>query len=555
MNPTLRGEIREIIKRVIEEKFSLKEFDEKIEITVPPPKKGDYASNIAFILCKKIHGNPPELSSIIKEEIERRERKIFKKVAVEGGFLNFFLDDNYLKELLIKLVESGFLPRVNVGKGKRVLLEFVSANPTGPLHIGHGRNAATGDSIGRILSYSGFEVEREFYINDAGNQIKELGNSVIYMKRKKRGENPDDKLLQYPGEYVEKLAEEMGEIDEKDPLSVGISAGERILRWIKEDLTTFRVEMDNFVSEREKVRKDDLIKEIVDRLRELKLIDFSDGALIFKAEELGDDKSRVLIKSDGEPTYFATDIIYHINKFKRNYDLLINVWGADHHGYLPRLKAALRALGHDVEKLKVVFIQMVNLLKNGKPVQMSKRKGEFITLRELINEVGESEEEGVDCLRFTYLTRRSDSHLDLDVDFIKSQDKNNPVYYTQYAYARICSIFREAEKRNFLNEDFLLMAKEHFTEFNFEDEEERNLVVTSFRFPEVIEDCAIFLEPHRLTYYLMELAKIFHGYYNRHRVLAEDVKIRWWRLCLVEHLRRIFKTGLQLLGVKPKEKM
>jgi arginyl-tRNA synthetase len=431
-------------------------------------------------------------------------------------------------------------------------VEFVSANPTGPLHIGHGRGAATGDVLASILAACGYAVEREYYINDAGNQMDTLGRSLYYRYQQLLGQDipfPDE---HYQGEYMLDLAKEFrqeaGEryrdnsLDEVLPIFTRF-AGERILEGIREDLRVFGVTFDFWFSE-QSLHDEDVIRKTIKDLTARGHIYEQDGAQWFRSTLLGDEKDRVVIRGNGISTYFASDLAYHKNKYDRGFDLVIDIWGADHHGYVPRMQAGVEALGRKREDLRVVLVQLVNLLRGGKPVAMSTRAGEFVTLREVLDEVGK------DAARFIFLTRRSDSQLDFDLETAKMQSNDNPVFYVQYAYARLCSVFAKARELGVaLNEDAagyldLLTAPQ-----------EQEIMKLLGEYPEVLASSAQHLEPHRIPYYLNELVATFHSYYNHNRIIGDDPDLTQARLYLAAATRTVLHNALNLLGVGAPEKM
>ncbi len=548
----MKGLVAEGIKKALErakEEGLFPTADVEVAVEYPDERFGDYATNVAFVLSKKAKMPPKDVARLI---VERLDIPHMESAEVAGpGFINIRMRDRWWHQVVKRvLTEGSSYGSSRMGEGKRVQVEFVSANPTGPLHVGHGRGAAVGDSLSRILEKAGFEVEREYYINDAGRQIRLLGESILARCRELKGlpaEFPEDG---YRGSYVVELArtalEEFPDIlDAPEQEAV-----ERLAQWgkevllerIKEDLAAFNVEFDTFFSEKELHTRGE-VERAVELLREKGYLYEKEGALWFRSTAFGDEKDRVVVRASGEPTYFAADIAYHRNKMERGFDFCVNVWGADHHGYIPRVKAALSAMGYDPEKLKVLLIQMVALLRDGVPVSMSKRAGEIITLRSLIDEVG------ADATRFIFLTRKCDAHLDFDIEVAKRQTEENPVFYVQYAHARICSIKRNAREKGIsldaLGADLSPLVQR----------EEKAIMRVLSRFPDVVEGAARALEPHRLTYYLQELASCFHGYYNKFRVLVEDEALRNARFALCEAVRLVIAEGLRLLGVSAPEVM
>jgi arginyl-tRNA synthetase len=524
----------------------------EVELT-KDPGHGDYASNIAMILASQVKKHPREIAKILSEGIDDREG-VLEKVEIAGpGFLNFFIREGAWSSLLETVARQGErYGSSNLGQGRRIQVEFVSANPTGPLHIGHARGAVVGDVMANILAATGYQVFREYYINDSGNQMNNLGKSVLLRYRELLGETVEFPEGCYRGDYIRDLAAELVKRDgdrhlheKQDDLIRPFTdyAAGSILDGIKEDLRGFGVVFDLYFSERELYR-DDGVGKLLRTLQEKDFIYREGEALWFRTTAFGDEKDRVVIRQNGEPTYFAADIAYHRNKFLRGFETVIDIWGADHHGYIPRMSAAVQALGYDPDALKVILVQLVNLLRDGKPVAMSTRSGEFVTLHEVVEEVGK------DAARYNFLMRRSDSHLDFDLELAKRQSNENPVYYVQYAHARICSILRMAAERGLavpeagqVGADLLRLP------------EEIDLIKAITRFPEVVEGAVLTLEPHRLTFYLNDLAAIFHSYYNKNKVLSDDGALTGARLFLVRSVLTVLKNALNLLGVSTPEKM
>jgi arginyl-tRNA synthetase len=514
---------------------------------------GDYASNAAMVLAKPTRKNPRDIARILLERIDD-SGQIVEKVEIAGpGFMNFFIGDGCWLSLLKKVEDEGSrYGSSDQGKGRRIQVEFVSANPTGPLHIGHARGAVVGDVVANILAAVGYDVFREYYINDSGNQMNNLGKSVLLRYRELLGRKEEFPEGCYKGEYIRDLAAELlrreGEsyIDMDTEVAIPLLttyAGGAILEGIKEDLRRFGVVFDLYFSERELYR-DDGVGILLRALEEKGFIYREGDALWFRTTAFGDEKDRVVIRQNGAPTYFAADIAYHRNKFLRGFDTVIDIWGADHHGYIPRMSAAVQALGYEKKALKVILVQLVNLLRDGKPVAMSTRSGEFDTLREVVDEVGK------DAARYNFLMRRSDSHLDFDLELAKRQSSENPVYYVQYAYARICSILRMATERGYAAPLYgeAKLDLLHLTE-------ELDLIKTITRFPDVVEGAARTLEPHRLTFYLNDLAAIFHSYYNKNKVISDDGELTAARMFLVKSVRTVLENALNMLGVSTPEKM
>ena len=527
-----------------------------IEIDIPKDAAhGDYASNVAMVLASRAKGSlpPRRIAAVIAEHIQESD-DVLERVEVAGpGFMNFFIKEHMWATLLEDVDKLGDrYGASDYGGGKKIHSEFVSANPTGPLHIGHARGAVVGDVVANILEASGFSVFREYYINDAGNQMNNLGKSVLFRYRELLGEGIEFPDGCYQGDYIRDIAQEIidkeGDIyrarNQEEVVRIFTDyAASAILNEIKEDLKAFGVVFDNYFSE-SNLYKDDRVAQLLAELEKKQFI-YNDGeTLWFKTTDFGDEKDRVVIRKNGEPTYFAADIAYHQNKYDRGFDTIIDVWGADHHGYIPRMVACIEALGHQKDSLKIILVQLVNLLRDGKPVAMSTRAGEFVTLKEVVDEVGR------DAARYNFLMRRSDSHLDFDLELAKKQSSENPVYYVQYAHARICSILRNADEQGYeipgydeVDLRFLKLP------------EELNLIKAISRLPEVIEGTALALEPHRLTFYLNDLAALFHSYYNKHKVLSDEEGLSRARLFLIKSILIVLRNVLRLLGVSAPEKM
>lgn len=534
--------LRDKLKKVVEE---LKYPQIEPEVEIPKNETfGDLSTPLAMDISKILKKNPvavaSEIVSVIKEDI-------FESIDIaQPGFINFrFKKDFILSELskLLKKGESFFIQ--DIGKRKKIQIEFVSANPTGPLHLGHGRGAALGMALTNILKEAGYSVSTEYYINDAGKQIELLGLSVYTALQKlfgKEFEFPDEC---YKGEYINELAKEIFEnykdkikwksFDEVGDFLIEYSY-KKILDEIKKDLEGFGIIFDSWISERKLYHTGEVQKTLL-TLKEKGFIYEKDGALWFRSTLFGDDKDRVVVKSDGTYTYFASDIAYHKNKIDRGFDELINIWGADHHGYIPRVKAAVQALGFNPSQTTTLLVQMVNLLREGKPVQMSKRAGTFVTLRELIEEIE------ADTTKFIFLTRKPDSHLEFDVEVAKKQSLENPVFYVQYAHARISSIFEKAKS---FPEDF---AGELF------NDDELKIIKKTLLYPMIFELSVKMKEPHRITFYLQEVASMFHSYYHKYRVISEEKDLTQTRLTLCKAVQLTLKHGLRMLGIKAPEKM
>ncbi|MBL7130153.1 MAG: arginine--tRNA ligase [Candidatus Omnitrophica bacterium] len=521
-----------------------------IIIEIPKEKlHGDLTSNIAFRLSSTLKKSPKEIAEMIASACRDNldEFDLFLVISeikvAPSGFINFYLKDKFLHNMLLKILDTkDVIGGNNLGKGKKTQIEFVSANPTGPLSIAHGRQAATGDVLARILTALGFKVTREYYNNDEGNQIYTLGKSLELRYRQLQGEKVEFPGEYYQGQYVVTLAMELllKEIQLKDTQDFSNFALEKITRIIKEELEDFGVKFDFWYSQRE-LRSSKKINKALNLLKKKGFIYEKEGATWFKSTHFGDDKDRVVIKSSNNYTYLAPDIAYHLDKFDRGFKWLINIWGPDHHGYIPRIKGVIQALGHDKESLSVIIVQLATIYRDGKPVPMSTRKGQYITLRDIINEVG------TDAARFFFLMRRTDSHLDFDLDMAKKQSPENPVYYVQYAHARICSILNNAGDIKFNSKKIDLKL--------LKQEEEKQLLQLIFQFSYVIEVCFRQLDPYPITAYLQDLATAFHRFYDRHKVLGEDANLTLARLALIKCLQIVFAKGLDLLGISKPEKM
>jgi len=524
--------IRKRIEKLIRE--SLPEIKIEIKIERPANKEyGDYSSNIAMVLSKILNEDSLKIAKKIKSKIEGKDPKIFEKVTAEKpGFINFYLKKEYLQDKLRKILEKKEkFSQLNIGKDRKVQVEFISANPTGPLTIGNGRGGFLGDVLSNILEEAGYKVTREYFINDRGEQIKKLGFSIL---------NPKKGI--YKGEYIEKIRKKLKkDLERMSFEKAGEKAGRIILNeMIKPTVKKMGIRFDKWFSE-SYLYKSKLIDKVIRMLKNRKLVYEKNGALWFKSKKFGDDKDRVLIKKSGEHTYFLSDIAYHWDKFKRRkFDKVINIWGADHFGYIKRVMAAKKAL--DIKgELKIIITQLVKLFKNGKEIKMSKRAGTFITLDELIKEVG------TDVSRFLFLTRSPDTHLDFDLDLAKEESKKNPVYYIQYAYARIRNILKRSKYTDseIFRADFRLLNHKY----------EIELIKQLLRFPEVIEDIAYDYQVHRLCYYTLELVSIFHKFYETNRVIGEDKEITLSRLALVKSTEIILRKSLDIMGISAPCKM
>ncbi len=514
---------------------------------------GDYATNIAMVMTAR-EGRPShEVARIILSQLEDEDEVIEKTEIAGPGFINFFLKEEVWYSVLEEIERRGEgFGRGKIGEGRRVQIEFVSANPTGPLHVGHGRGAAIGDVLANILEACNYRVFKEYYINDVGSQMNTLGKSVFLRYLHALGEEVEFPDYCYQGDYISEIA--LKAIKEREDSYLHYSQEESIrslasfgandiLRGIQGDLDQFGVHFDGWFSEK-KLYREKKIPRAIEDLRGKGLVYEEDGALWLKTSQYGDEKDRVLVKANGETTYFASDVAYHKDKLDRGFDVLINIWGADHHGYIPRMKAFLMAIGKDEAVLKIVLVQLVSLMRDGKPVAMSTRAGDFTTLRDVLGEVGR------DAARFFFLMRRPDSQLDFDLELAKRQSAENPVYYVQYAHARICSVIREA-----MNKGIALPQLGDVDVHLLNLSEELDLLKYLSAYPEVIEASALSLEPHRIPFYLIELSSSFHSYYNKYRVISSEVECTKARLLLVSSIRGVIKSGLNVLGIAAPEKM
>ena len=550
-------ETKQVIRKFLTE--AIEEIGSKLNLNVIPPiyfelpkekSHGDISSNISFLIASKLGIPPAKAADTILKNLAPKiqQSSLFNKVeAAGGGFINFFLNPEAFYPVLLQIDKEGEKYGCsNIGGGEKVLIEFVSANPTGPLHIGHARNAVVGDVLANILRACGFDVKREYYLNDVGNQIEALGKSLKSRYMQLLGEKRVE--VEYEGEYLVELSRKLFGKDGNQYKDRSIKffadyAMKRIREGIEKDLEDFGVFFDCWFSE-ESLHSSGSIGKAVSLLEGKGLVESREGAKWFKSAEFADEKDRVVIKSNGSPTYLAADIAYHYRKFNCGFDRLINVWGADHHGYIPRLKAVIEGLGFSPDALDVVLIQLVKLRRSGKPVAMSTRAGEFVTLREVIDEVGK------DSMRFLMLMRRSDAQLDFDLELAKRQSMENPVYYVQYAHARICSLLSFADESGLR----LRKIKDVQCELLKEKEELDLIKVLSF-FPEVVEGSVRSLEPHRLTGYLRRLASGLHNFYDRLRVVDEEEEKALARLALVKAAQITLQNGLRLLGISCPERM
>ncbi|MEB5759091.1 arginine--tRNA ligase [Mammaliicoccus sciuri] len=541
--------IEEIKASII--KSELVETVPEIKIETPKdPANGDYSSNIAMVLTKLARKNPREIANQIVENLDTNKANV-KKVDIAGpGFINFYLDQQYLTEIIKTALTKGeTFGQTEERKNESIIVEYVSANPTGDLHIGHARNAAVGDTLSNVLSAAGYDVTREYYINDAGKQIENLAHSIEARYNQALGldaELPED------GYYGKDIIAIGKDLAEKHPEIKDEAEEERIktfrklgldyeMKKLKQDLTDFNIHFDNWFSETS-LYETNKISAVLDKMTELGYTYEQDGATWLKTTEFGDDKDRVLIKQDGTYTYFLPDIAYHYDKVERGFDKLINLFGADHHGYINRLKASLETFGVDSKRLEIQIMQMVRLLQDGVEVKMSKRTGNAITLRDIMDEVG------IDAARYFLTMRSPDTHFDFDMELAKKESQDNPVYYAQYAHARISSIIRQAEEKGItIDQNVDLSLITHEKAFD--------LLKKIAEFEPTIVSAAESRSPHRITNYIQDLAAQFHKFYNAEKVLTDDAEKTKAHLALIEAARITLRNALALVGVSAPESM
>ncbi|MDN5708456.1 MAG: arginine--tRNA ligase [Planococcus sp. (in: firmicutes)] len=548
-------QVQQNIKQAIAEavqKAGLTEEPVQVQLESPRDKaNGDYATNVAMQLTRLAKKPPRAIAEAIVENLNTQSANI-EKVEIAGpGFINIVIKKDYLNDVIKTVLEQGEeYGRSNSGNSQRVQVEFVSANPTGDLHLGHARGSSVGDSMCNILDLAGYDVSREYYINDAGNQINNLALSIEgrYFEALGKGESmPEDgyrgqDIIDIAAALVEEHGDKFLHMTEQERYKAFREHGLKVeLAKLQKDLADFRVHFDVWYSETS-LYENGKIDAALKKLRDNGHIYEEDGATWFRSTTFGDDKDRVLIKNDGTYTYLTPDIAYHEDKIQRGFDKLINIWGADHHGYIPRMKAAIEALGYDRDTLEVSIIQMVQLYKDGEKMKMSKRTGKAVTMRELVELVG------LDAVRYFFAMRSGDSHMDFDLDLAVSQSNENPVYYSQYAHARICSILRQAAEQNFT------ASTEHLELLT--DEKEIEVLKKIGDFPQVIADAAKLRAPHRVTTYIHELASNFHSFYNANKVLdASNEELTRSRLALIEGVKTTLANALKTVGVQAPEKM
>ena len=526
------------------------------EVVVEKPKEekfGDFSTSLAMGLSKSERRKPYEVAEILSRHLQSSEEYIASVTIAGPGFLNLIMKPIFFLERLVKVAEQGDqYGSSNAGQGKKVLLEFVSANPTGPLHVGHGRGAAVGDMLGRLLDKAGYDVSTEYYINDVGNQMNTLGRSTWARYLELQGKVNEFPADYYQGDYIKDIARDiknkhgnefLNKTEEQVLSFFREYALGSVLDGIKKDLSDFDVSFDRWFSEKN-LYDQKLVDTSVNWLREEKHVYDKDGAVWLKSSKFNDEKDRVLIKQSGEKTYFCSDIAYHKNKIDRGFELIVDLWGADHHGYVPRMKSALKAMGYDESVFKVMLIQFVSLKRGGEKVSMSTRSGEFETLAEVIKDVG------LDATRFFFLMRSSDTHLDFDLELAKKESADNPVFYIQYAHARICSIFRKATENG-----IKLIDSADIDLSPLKNEEEFIMIKKILSFGETIEKSAELLEVHRIAFYLKDLVGTFHRYYSRNRIVSDDHALSSARLFLMNCLRITIRNGLSVMGVSAPDRM
>lgn len=552
--------MRQVAQRIAQEAFARASADSgwndtagiPIEITTPKEEKfGDFSCNVAMILASRLKSNPRAIAEKVAEQM--RGDDIIASVEVAGpGFINMTLKPSAWAEALGEVFTAGeSFGKTDDGNGKKVIVEFVSANPTGPLHIGHGRGAALGDSLARLLKFAGYDVHTEYYINDVGLQMDNLGRSTLERAREIWGLPFGEPA--YKGEYMKDIAREFlareGEGVLNLPPEEALARSRTftaasILDGIRNDLSEFRVTFDEWFSE-ESMHNEGSVNNMIDQLLKSGHIYENEGALWLKTDDSGDDKDRVVKRANGPTTYLAADIAYHKDKLDRGFDMMVDIWGADHHGYVSRLKAVVAALGADPERLVTRLVQIVNLKRGGELIAMSTRSGVFTTLREIMDEVG------VDATRFFFNMRSADSQMDFDVDLAKKQSDENPVYYIQYAHARCANIFVTAQEKGFARS----ASPKDEPLSQLERQAELKLVKKLLKFPDVVSSCASTMQVHPMATYLLDLAGVFHGYYKNNRVVTDDASLTKARLVLVDAARLVFRNGLNLLGVTAPERM
>ena len=554
----MKNTLKALIARALESArvagaLAIEEVPE-VQVEVPREEgRGDLATNVAMTLARAARKPPRAIAETILAHLDDPKGLIRETEIAGPGFINVTFGAEAWRQRLLAIIEEGdAYGGCDLGGGRRVQVEFVSANPTGPLHIGHGRGAATGDALARVLEAAGYRVEREYYVNDAGGQMSTLGRSVRARYLELCGVDAPFPEDGYPGDYVTDVASELrrehgerwvGADEDVAVAELADLAGRRLLEEIRSDLAAFNIRFDVFTSEQQ-LRADGSVQSAIDELAAAGAVYEQDGALWFRSSDFGDDKDRPVVKSDGELTYFASDIGYHRSKFRRGFDVVVDVWGADHHGYVKRVAAALEALGQAADRFRVVLVQIVNLTRDGVPVRMGKRSGEFVALREVLDEVGP------DLARFFFLMRKSDAQLDFDLELARRQTAENPVFYVQYAHTRIAGIFRQADEKGVQRPEAGDAAVAVLG-----NDDELALIRLLAEFPAVVEAAATAFEPHRVVFYAQRLAGEFHRFYTRNKCVSDDPALTAGRLLLVRAVKQVIGRALELVGVSAPERM
>lgn len=532
------------------------EIAEEPEIVIEKPKDpklGDFSTNLAMTLAKPERKNPRAIAEVICKYLKNGGGQVERVDMAGPGFINLKMTQSFFISRLLKVAELGEdFGSSTVGKGQKVLVEYVSANPTGPLHVGHGRGAAVGNTLCKILKKAGFDIKSEYYVNDVGNQMNILGRSTWLRYQEILNKSVEFPKDHYQGDYIKDIAREIIDQHGEEYLAKSEEevlpffrqfAAQWVLKGIKTDLQEFRVEFDGWFSEKT-LYDDASVDNALGWLREKGFVYEKDGAVWLKSSAFQDDKDRVIVKQNGDQTYFCSDIAYHQNKIHRGFENLIDLFGADHHGYVPRMQAVMEALGYNRDVFKALLVQFVSLKRGGEKVAMSTRSGEFVTLKEVVDEVG------VDAARYFFLSRSCDSHLDFDLELAKKETPENPVFYIQYAHARICNVFLTAQNQG--------LEVPGFSEVDLTplvEDDEFALIKNILAFSEVVEKSALAQEVHRISHYLHDLVAVFHSYYNKHRVVTENKSQTLARLFLLHCLRITIRNGLTLMGISAPEKM
>ena len=547
---SIEEKIVNVITQILIDKYGITADEGMVMIEIPKDNgNGDYSTNIAMRLTKVLKRRPQEIAEEVKEELLKRLDFVDDIQIAGPGFINFWFRKDAMANIINTVIEKGdAYGHSDAGKGLKVLEEYVSANPTGPLHCGHARGACWGDSVARIMNAADYKCTREYYINDAGAQMLNLGKSLLGRYRELFGldfEMPEDgyygpDVIEIAKEIKEKDGEKYLNMPKEEAIEELREVGRELeLNRIKKDLAYYRCGFDSWISEKW-ILSQGLVEDSIEKMKKMGLLYEKDGALWFESSKYGDDKDRVLVKSDGYYTYLTPDIANHIHKFDRGYELLVNIWGADHHGYIARMKAAMEALGYPRDNLQVDLCQMVRMIEDGKEVKMSKRTGNAITLRELIDDIG------IDCARYFFLSKALDTHLDFDLTLARTQSNDNPVYYVQYAYARICSVLRQAPNGFHVQDSYGLLN----------DPKEIDLLKYISTFTDVVADCAINRTPNKICNYVQKLATYFHSFYGACKINDVNApELSNERLALCEATRITLKNALDLLGVGAPEVM